>query len=99
MDGQKQCKNYWVLLLSGSPFSFSCGMLPLLAILSAYLAKAAERADLTFNLGSFLCWLPSSSILFPSTSCSSLLDRGLVLIWVGVSGTAGWVETTRLNGS
>lgn len=99
LDGLKQCKNYWTLLLSGSPISFSCGMLLLLAILSAYLAKAAERADLTFNLGSFLCWLPSSSILFPSTSCSSLIERGLVLFWVGVSGTAGWVETMRLNGS
>lgn len=90
------CEHYCELLFSGS-FSSPSGLL-LLPILAEYLAKAADRADLMFNSGSFLCWL-ASSVFFPSTSCSSPIERGSVLFWVGVSRTAGWVEMTRLNGS
>lgn len=69
-----------------------------LPALSAYLAKAADRADLTVNSGSFFLRLFAFSVDL-SSSFSSLTEQGSALSWTGVSETAGRLETTRLNGS
>jgi hypothetical protein len=69
-----------------------------LPTLSAYLAKAADRADLTVNSGSLFLPLFAFSVAL-SSSFSTLTERGSALSWTGVSETAGRLETTRLNGS
>lgn len=82
---------------SESP-SFICDLLFLLPILSEYFAKAADRADLIDNSGSFFFLLFAAPISF-STSCSPVAELGLKLMWIWVSWFKGWVGTTRLNGS
>lgn len=80
-----------------SPFFISGDLLFFLLTLSAYLAKAADRADLTVGSYSFFLRLLSSSVSF--ISLSSVTEQGPSLSGTVDSETVGRLATTRLNGS
>lgn len=87
-----------VFVLLVSP-TFSCMVFLFLPALSAYFAKAADRADFMATSGSFFLLLP---VFSESITSSWASDAGLTAsaaFGTRVSEAMGLIGTTRLNGS